>query len=78
MDQELIFNPETGQNELLDPESARAGLQSGKYHYLLNNPDGHPVSMPYEEAKQALKEGFTQPSIPQLKQAFDYSKYTLS
>lgn len=78
MDQELIFNPETGQNELLDPESARAGLQSGKYHYLLNNPDGHPVSMPYEEAKQALKEGFTQPSIPQLKQAFDYSKYTSS
>lgn len=72
----VIFNPKTGFAEDLPDAEANAALQSGTHHVLLNDPDGNPATVPLDESRNLLSQGFSLPAPEQLQSALKQAKYS--
>lgn len=62
----IIINNSTGLAENLDQDKARSALEAGSHSLPLYDPKGNPVSVQYNEAKQALANNFRQPDQEEL------------
>lgn len=69
----VVINKESGLVENLP--DATSALQTGTHEVPLYNPQGEFVSVPYEQASDALQQGYKQPNSQQLTQMHEQGKY---
>jgi len=62
----VLINKESGYAEHLDDVSAQQAIQSGSHAVPLNDPQGNPVNVDYQQASDLLAKGYTQPAPEQL------------
>lgn len=72
----VLVNRETGAAENLGNEAAQAAISSGSHDVPLNDPEGNPVTAPYDQAADLLQQGYTQPSSEHLQNLLDYTKFS--
>lgn len=73
----VLVNAESGLAEDLPQESFDQAIRVGTHHVPLNDPQGNPVTAPYDEAQKLVaNQGYTQPEPDQLKSLLDYSKFS--
>lgn len=69
----VVINKESGLAENL-PDASGA-LRSSTHEVAMYNPQGEFVSVPYEQASDALQQGYTQPNSQQLAEIHKQGKY---
>ena len=75
MDQIVLVNPQTGDAQSFDQQSAAQAIQSG-FEVPLNDAQGNPVTAPYHEAAKLVSEGsHAQPHPEQLQYLLNKTHY---
>lgn len=62
----VLINKESGYAEQLDDSLAQQAIQSGSHAVPLNDPQGNPVNVDYQQASDLIAQGYTQPAPEQL------------
>ena len=71
----VLQNAQTGEAELLEDAKAIDALQSKSYNAFLIDPEGDPVAVPLDQAKELLKTGYSNPSSDQFQKILNATKF---
>lgn len=72
----LLISKDSGLAENLADQQAQQAVQSGTHEVPMVDPNGELGSVPYENASDAISQGYSQPSQEQLNQLHRYGKYS--